>query len=115
MAAGMDAQHMEAKLEADVNKAEAAWLVEKDPANKAGLWLLLKDARDELKGFRRQQVAGGKDPNQGCKVGLARCATACNAWEVQKSWDFATLLHSLQQSGTLCLTESQVCSCFTGC
>ena len=68
MAAGMDAQRMEAKLEADVNKTEAAWLAEKDPVNKEGLWLLLKDARDELKSFRRQQVAGGEDPNQGCKI-----------------------------------------------
>ena len=68
MAAGMDAQHMEAKLEGDVNEAKAAWLVEKDPVNKEGLWLLLKDARDELKSFRRQQVAGGEDPSQGCNV-----------------------------------------------
>ena len=67
-AAGMDAQHMEAKLEGDVNEAKAAWLVEKDPVNKEGLWLLLNDANNELKSFRRQQVAGGEDHKQGCKV-----------------------------------------------
>ena len=33
---------MEAKLEGDVNEAKAAWLVEKDPVNKEGLWLLLR-------------------------------------------------------------------------
>ena len=35
----------------------------------------------------------------------------CRSW----SWDFATLLHLLRQSGTLCLSDKQVCSCFPGC
>ena len=59
---------MEAKLEGDVNEAKAAWLVEKDPVNKEGLWLLLNDAKNELKSFRRQQVAGGEGSNQGCRA-----------------------------------------------
>ena len=67
MAAGMDAQDMEAKLVRDVDKAEAALLAEKDPANKVELRLIRKEAKEELNIFRRQQVAGGEGLNQGCK------------------------------------------------
>ena len=67
MAAGMAAQDMEAKLVGDVSKAEARLLAEKDPANKAELRLIWKEAKDELNSFRRQQVAGGEDPQRGCK------------------------------------------------
>ena len=80
MPVGMDAQLMEAKLEADVNKMEAAWLAEKDPANKDGLWLLLKDARDELKSFRRQQVAGGEDPKQAARLSLHEAVVQVCHW-----------------------------------
>ena len=52
----------------DMNKAETALLAEKDPANKAELRLIWKEAKDELNSFRRQQVAGGEDPKQGCKI-----------------------------------------------
>ena len=68
MAAGMDAQDMEATLVGDVKEAKQAWLAEKDPVNKEGLWLLLNKAEERLDSFRRQRVAGGKYPNQGCKV-----------------------------------------------
>ena len=79
MAAGMDAQDMEAKLVRDVEKAEAALLAEKDAANKAELRLIRQEAKEELNIFRRQQVAGGADPNQGCKVGPAWHAAAGGA------------------------------------
>ena len=67
MAAGMDAQDMEAKLVGDVDEAKAAWRAEEDPANKEGLWQMWKEAKDKLNSFRRQQVAGGEDPKQGCR------------------------------------------------
>ena len=79
VAVGMDAQVMEATLLGDVNTAKAAWLVETDPANKEGLWLIWKEAKDELNSFRRQQVVGGAHPNQGCKVGPAWHAAAGGA------------------------------------
>ena len=68
MAAGMNAQDMEAKLVRDVEKAEAALLAEKDPANKAELRLIRQEAKEELNIFRRQQVAGGEGLNQDGKV-----------------------------------------------
>ena len=68
MAAGMDAQDMEAKLVRDVEKAEAALLAEKDPANKAELRLIRQEAKEELNIFRWQQVAGGEGLNQDGKV-----------------------------------------------
>ena len=64
MAAGMDAQDMEAKLVRDVEKAEAALLAEKDAANKAELRLIRQEAKEELNIFRRQQVAGGEIPSR---------------------------------------------------
>ena len=67
MAAGMDAQDMEAKLVGDVDEAKAAWRAEEDPANKEGLWQMWKQAKEVLDSFRMKQVAGGKDSKQGCR------------------------------------------------
>ena len=67
VAAGMDAQEMEAKLVGDVDKAEAALVDEKDPANKAERRLLWEKAEERLHSFRMQQVAGGEVPKQGCR------------------------------------------------
>ena len=84
MAAGMDAQDMEAKLVGDVDEAKAAWRAEEDPANKEGLWQMWKEAKDELNSFRRQQVVGGEDPKQGCREWPAWRAAAggapCGRW-----------------------------------
>ena len=68
MPAGMDAQLMEATLVGEMKEAKQAWLAEKDPVNKEGLWLMLNKAEERLDNFRRQQVAGGEDPKQGCKT-----------------------------------------------
>ena len=71
VAADMDLQQMEAKLSGDVEEAKAAWRAEKDPANKEGLWLMWKEAKDELNSFRRQQVAGGEDLSGAARSPLA--------------------------------------------
>ena len=68
MAAGMDAQLMEATLVGDVKEAKQAWQAEKDPVNKEGLWLMWEEAKKQLNSFRMQQVAGGEDPKQGCRA-----------------------------------------------
>ena len=67
MAAGMDAQQLEAKLVGEVKAAKDALLAEMNPANKAELRMMWKEAKDDLNSFRRQQVAGGEDPDQGCR------------------------------------------------
>ena len=70
VAAGMDAQEMEAKLVGDVDKAEAALVKEKDPANKAERRLMWEKAEERLHSFRMQQVAGGGDPSQAATFDL---------------------------------------------
>ena len=67
VAAGMDAQQLEDKLVGDVKAGREALLAEVDPVNKAELRIMWKEAKDELNSFRRQQVAGGEDSNQGCR------------------------------------------------
>ena len=59
---------MEAKLLEDVKEAKKALLDEVDPAKKEELRMMWNEAKGELNSFRRQQVAGGEYPNQGCKV-----------------------------------------------
>ena len=68
MAAGMDAQDMENKLLADVREAKVAWVAEEDPAKSSKLHIIWKQAEERLDSFRNQQVAGGEDPKQGCKI-----------------------------------------------
>ena len=68
LAAGMDAQQLEGKLEEDVEKAWAAYMAEEDPVKSTKLEKRWNEAKDELNSFRRQQVAGGEDSNQGCKI-----------------------------------------------
>ena len=46
MPAGMDAQLMEVTLVGDVKEAKQAWLAEKDPVNKEGLWLMWNKAEE---------------------------------------------------------------------
>ena len=70
MAAGMNAQLMEATLVREVKEAKQAWQAEKDPVNKEGLWLMWEEAKKELNSFRMQQVAGGEGCKQGCKTCL---------------------------------------------
>ena len=48
----------------DVKEAKQAWLAEKDPVNKEGLWLMWNKAEERLDSFRRQQVAGGEIPSR---------------------------------------------------
>ena len=74
--AGMDAQHMEAKLSREAKEAWEAYLAEKDPARSDKLEKRWNEAKGELNSFRRQQVAGGEGPQQGCKVGPACRAAA---------------------------------------
>ena len=64
----MYAQQLEAKLLKAVKKAEAAWLDEKDEDLASKREKIYMRAKDELERFRRQQGAGGEDPNQGCKI-----------------------------------------------
>ncbi len=68
MAAGMDAQDMENKLLAEVREARKALLDEVDSAKKDELRMMWREAKEELNIFRRQQVAGGEDAEQGCKI-----------------------------------------------
>ena len=68
LAAGMDAQQLEGKLVEDVEEARAAWLAEKDGAIAPRCKEIYMQAKEELDRFRRQQVAGGEDPKQGCMV-----------------------------------------------
>ena len=70
MAAGMNAQDMEAKLVGDVDKAQAAVLKETDPINKAELRRMWDQAENRLYSFRMQQVLGGKGLSQGCRDGI---------------------------------------------
>ena len=79
VAAGMNAQQLEDKLEGDVTAASKALLADKDPANREELRMMWKQAEERLDSFRRQQVAGGADPKQGCKVGPAWRAAAGGA------------------------------------
>ena len=65
----------------DVDEAKAAWRAEEDPVNKEGLWQMWKEAKDELHSFRRQQVAGGEDPKQGCRgLSCMPCGSRGCAW-----------------------------------
>ena len=74
LAAGMNALQWEQKLSRDAEEAKKAWLDEKDPDRSLKLHIIWKEAEDRLERFQTQQVAGGKDPNQGCKVvRLAGC------------------------------------------
>ena len=68
MAAGMDAQHVQDKLTREVKEAKVAWVAEEDPAKSSKLHIIWKQAEERLDSFRNQQVAGGKDPSQGCKI-----------------------------------------------
>ena len=68
VAAGMDAEHYLEKLEIHVKEAKKAWLNEKDPDKSSKLQIIWKEAEDRLERFETQQVAGGEDPNQGCKI-----------------------------------------------
>ena len=68
VAAGMDAQHMEAKLLEEANAAWKAYYAEKDPARSDKLEKRWNKAQDALERFRGQQVAGGENLNQGCKT-----------------------------------------------
>ena len=68
MAAGMSAQHRESKLSGDAEEAKEAWLDEKDPDKSSKLQIIWKEAEDWLERFHTQQVAGGEDPSQGCKI-----------------------------------------------
>ena len=68
VAAGMDAQQRENRLSRDAEEAKKAWLNEKDPDKSSKLQIIWKEAEDRLERFETQQVAGGKDPNQGCKI-----------------------------------------------
>ena len=79
MAAGMDAQHVEDKLTRQAKEAWEAYLAEKDPARSEKLEKRWDKAQDALDSFLNQPVAGGADPNQGCKVGPAWCAAAGGA------------------------------------
>ena len=79
MAAGMDAQHMEAKLLDEANAAWEAYLAEKDPARSDKLEKRWNKAEGRLDSFRNQQVAGGENPSLGCKVGPAWRAAAGGA------------------------------------
>ena len=67
MPAGMDAQQVEDKLTREAKEAWEAYLAEKDPARSEKLEKRWNKAQDALDSFRRQQVAGGEDSNQGCK------------------------------------------------
>ena len=62
VAAGMDAQQMEAKLFAEVKKAEEAWVAEDDEDKAPRRKRIWEKAEERLDNFRRQQVAGGEDP-----------------------------------------------------
>ena len=68
MAAGMNAQQRESKLSRDAEEAKQAWLDEQDPDKASKLQIIWKEAEDRLERFQTQQVAGGKDPSQGCKI-----------------------------------------------
>ena len=59
----------EAQLVADVEKAKQEWMAEADSARRSILQLIWERAEERLESFRnsRQQVAGGEDPDQGCK------------------------------------------------
>ena len=70
VAAGMDAQEIEAKPVGDVDKAAAALVDEEDPANKAERRLMWEKADKRLHSFRMQQVAGGEDPSQAARLDL---------------------------------------------
>ena len=70
VAAGMDAQQMEAKLLEAVEKAEAAWLEEKDENLASRREKIYMRAKDELERFRGQQVAGGEDPPRAARSDL---------------------------------------------
>ena len=69
VAAGMDPEQLEAKLEGDVERAWAAIMAEEDVKWRHDLlesrW---RQAEERLHSFRVQQVAGGEDHNQGCKT-----------------------------------------------
>ena len=81
VAAGMDAQQLEAKLVGEVKAAKDALLAEMNPANKAELRMMWKEAKADLNSFRRQQVAGGEDPNQGCRgLSCMPCGSRGCAW-----------------------------------
>ena len=66
VAAGID---REAQLVADVEKAKQEWRAAADSVQRSISQLVWDRAEERLDRFRnsRQQVAGGEDPNQGCK------------------------------------------------
>ena len=70
---------MEAKLSREAEEAWEAYLAEKDAARSDKLEKRWNKAEERLDSFRRQQVVGGADPNQGCKVGPAWHAAAGGA------------------------------------
>ncbi len=64
----MDAQQLEVKLMEEVEEAWKSFEAEGDPIRSSKLEMRWQEAKAELNIFRRQQVAGGEDPNQGCKI-----------------------------------------------
>ena len=68
VAADMDLQQMEAKLSREVEEAKKAWLAEKDEDIAPRCKDIYMQAKQELDSFRRQQVAGGEDAEQGCNI-----------------------------------------------
>ena len=72
----MDAQQLEAKLLEAVEKAETAWLDEKDEDLAPKREKIYMRAKDELERFQNQQVAGGEDYDQGCRCRPAWRAAA---------------------------------------
>ena len=68
VAAVMDAQQLEVKLMEEVEEAWKSFEAEEDPIRSSKLKMRWEEAKAELNNFRRQQVAGGEDPSQGCKI-----------------------------------------------